>query len=422
MQKFIFFKVLFCALFLAQVAMAADYTFTGYGTVGYAQSDQSYNYQRFISNSGTFMRDSVLGMQADARFNQEWGATVQAKVAASLDNDNRWAPVIPWAFLSYRPSNDWLIRAGKFRVALSLNSENMDVGTTYTPFRFPNELYYVSSSLDGTGASFVKTWEFAGRELNLEGYSGQSNVLLRHHLRDTASTSWIPLKLKIEGLALGLHQQEDIFRIGFFNAEYTRRDSKPFFVHLTANLLPPSSGMSGTYYSPPDASGTTPKFTTPSFFLGVDIRWAWGLQTTGEYIKRRYAGIDIGPDSESAYLSLSKDYGRFTPYVTYAQIQSKNINIYNAVNGAQVTGTPQTMPKVIFYNAQNRAFADFLGMADQHSWALGTAYDTSKKSKFKAEWMLVHTDAMSSFIDAPVKGESGNQHINVYSLSYSFLF
>ena len=420
MKKFILSNILLCILGLAQSTWAAEYTFTGYATAGYAQSDKSYSYQRYINNSGTFKSDSVLGLQADARFTQEWGATVQAKLVPAIDDDHRWKPLISWAFLSYRPSNDWLIRAGKFRVPVFLNSEEIDVGATYTPVRFPKELYSVSPSLNGTGVSFVKTWEFADRELNLDGYFAQNNIPMRYYLRDTASTYLIPLKAKVAGLRLGLHQQEDSYSIGLYNTECTRNDAKPIYVDLTANLLPPSSGMSGTYYSLTNASATTLKFSMPALTLGADIRWAWGLHTTGEYYKRSFKGINTGPESESIYLSLAKDYGRFTPYISYAQIKSLNMNIYQAVNGARVTGTPQV--KVNTINAAQRVIADGLGMAEQRSWALGTSYDTGKKGKLKAEWMIVRTGAMSSFIDAPVNGESGRQHINVYSLSYSFLF
>ena len=39
---------------LAMPAQALDLTWSGFGTVCFAQSDQSYKYQRFIDYSGTF--------------------------------------------------------------------------------------------------------------------------------------------------------------------------------------------------------------------------------------------------------------------------------------------------------------------------------------------------------------------------------
>ncbi|HEY0665141.1 MAG TPA: hypothetical protein VGD24_03665, partial [Gallionella sp.] len=155
------------ALSAVSPVLAADVSLSGFGTIGYAKSDQSYNYQRFVNDKGTLKRDSVLGIQMAAQFTPEWSATVQAKVAPALDDDTRYAASLSWAFLAYRPNNDWLIRAGKLRMPFYLNSENLDVGETYDAARLPNELYSVSPTMDFTGATFLKTWYLADSELDL---------------------------------------------------------------------------------------------------------------------------------------------------------------------------------------------------------------------------------------------------------------
>ena len=45
--------------------------------MGYAVSDQDFQYLRYIDNGGTLKADSLLGVQAEAQFNPQWGATVQ---------------------------------------------------------------------------------------------------------------------------------------------------------------------------------------------------------------------------------------------------------------------------------------------------------------------------------------------------------
>src|SRR5574343_1142659 len=131
-------------LALATPAQAVDLPWSGFGTFGYAISDQSFNYQLFISDYGTFKRDTILGAQVDARFSQAWSATVQAKVAPSDHSDSQWQPSIAWAFISWRPSDDWLIRAGKIRLPMMLNTENSDVGPTYDFVRLPLEVYSIT--------------------------------------------------------------------------------------------------------------------------------------------------------------------------------------------------------------------------------------------------------------------------------------
>lgn len=422
-RTFIPYALLCAALSLCvQSALAIEYKFSGYGTVGYAQSDQSYNYQRFISKSGTLMRDSIFGAQLDAKLDPEWSATVQAKIAPAIDSDTRWNPSISWAFLSYRPSNSLLMRAGKLRMPFYLYAENMDVGATYSQARMPNELYSLAPSMDSNGATFVKTWDVGDNELNLDGYWGQSTMPWRFYSRDTATPSWMSLNAIVKGLLLSLHHDEDVYRIGVHTADFTRNDGAPFYVNLTTNTLAPASGMSGTYYTPPDAAHKTGSISAPTLNLGVDVGWAHGFRTVGEYVRSATQGMEIGPDTESFYFTLMKETGLWTPYATYAQITSKNLAAYQAVNGARVTslGAPQSTVNRI--NAAQREAADGMTMFDQHSWSLGISYAADKKSKIKAEWMMVQTGVVSNLVDAPVGEESGNRRINVISLSYSFMF
>src|SRR5438132_5138563 len=96
-RKFRWPAVLFAAFTnLAALPVAAvdlsvapvDFSVSAFGTLGYALSDQSYTYQRFIDKSGTFMRDSLAGLQVDARFGDQFGATVQVKMAPDTASDN----------------------------------------------------------------------------------------------------------------------------------------------------------------------------------------------------------------------------------------------------------------------------------------------------------------------------------------------
>lgn len=421
MQKRLLFTpcALLCAVVMpvAQSSLAADYSISGFGTIGYAQSNQSYNYQRVINKSGTFSRDTVFGAQIDARFNPEWGATVQAKYAPAIDRDSGFKPVISWAFLSYRPDNDLLIRAGKLRVPFYLYSENMDVGVTYAAARLPNELYLISPTMDFTGASFVKNWAVGDNELYLDGYWGNADMPWRRYNRDTATPSWVSLKNKAKGLLLTFHQEENVYRAGMHSADIRYANGTAFPVTMAPNPPPPIPGMTGSYYTP---SGTTSTITAPTFACGADIGLGQGFRTVAEYVRRKIKGMDIGPDTESYYVSVLKTVDRWTPYVTYANIESKNLAIYQAVNGARVQGGPPGVADGI--NATQRDAADNVIMYDQRSWAFGTSYSIDNKNKIKAEWLVVRTGAVSNFVDAPVGGESGNRRINVFSLSYSFVF
>ena len=169
-------------------ASAADISLSGYGTAGYAQSDKSYDYQRFVNKQGTFKRDSVLGVQMDAKLSDEFSFTLQGKVAPSLKSDDSIVASVSWAFLSWRPSNDWLVRVGRIRVPIYLNSENMDVGSTFEFARLPAEVYTSAQTTDGDGIHVSKTWNLDAGELTLLGYHGSAKTHYRFYRRDGRST------------------------------------------------------------------------------------------------------------------------------------------------------------------------------------------------------------------------------------------
>ena len=413
---------LLCAagLLFMQPALAVDYAFSGFGTIGYTQSNQDFKYLRSISKSGTFLRDTVLGAQMDARFDAGWGATVQAKLAPVLDRDVGWEPTISWAFLSYRPRNDFLLRIGKLRVPFSLSSENLDVGATFDMARLPVGLYSITPTLDFKGASFGKDWEWRENELSLEGFWGRENRLpARTYIRDLATSEWRYADVEVAGLVLTLRQKLNTFRIGYTKAEAESSEGIQTPVTLVPGTLPP--GITGTYYRPSNQTIST--FSIPVFNLGADVALGQGFRAIGEYVRRKVEDTNIVSDIESFYLSLLKKTGHWTPYITYAQTKSKNLDLYRRVNNARVQPlVPAAAIPAALINASQRFAADNIEAYDQNSVSIGTSYSLTTTSKVKAEWSVVRTGDVSNFVDAPVGGESANLRINVLSLSYSFVF
>ncbi len=174
MKSYLIAAILALFLSLMQVVYAAEVSISGFGTLGYAVSDKEYAYQRFIDDNGTIRRDTVFGLQADVKINGQFSMTLQGKIAPSDKDDKNWDPVLSWAFLSYRPTNDWLFRLGKLRVPIYLNSESMDVGVTYDMARLPAEMYSMAPANDFVGASFSKTWNACIGDLMLDGYWGKA--------------------------------------------------------------------------------------------------------------------------------------------------------------------------------------------------------------------------------------------------------
>ncbi|MEB0137190.1 hypothetical protein QN362_17800 [Actimicrobium sp. CCC2.4] len=419
--------VLVAGVFMAWPAVAVDLSYSGFGTVGYSRSDQPYHYQRFVDNDGTFRRDSVLGLQVDARINDQFSATVQGKVAASLKSDSATDATISWAFLSWRPSNDWLVRAGRLRVPLYLRSESTDVGTTFDFAQLPTEVYSTSPTTDVDGLAVSKTWNSAVGEWTLDGYVGSTNTTFRTYLRDNPAAGLsgrasTPVRVNARGLVLTFQQDDNLFRIGAHDVRVKTTDGQFFPVTYPFVTIAPGIG----YYQvssqmPGPGLSAVGEIHSPTYTLGADVAVGADFRLVGEYVRRNVLGVNTGSNTQGAYLAVLRPVGAWTPYVSVGRLLSKPEvrDLYGKVNTNRV---PAFIPGAARINASQRAGADGLSPYDQTTWAAGTSYRLSPSSKLKAEWARTRVGLASGLIDAPPGGESGNQVVNVLSLSYSFVF
>ena len=430
------------ASLISIAASAVETSLSGFGTLGYAQSNQSYNYERFVNNNGTVKRDSILGVQADIKFTDEIGATVQGKFAPSLSSDSGWASTLSWAFASWRPANDWLVRMGKQRVGVYLYSESQDVGETYDFAHLPTEMYSISPSTDYVGASVSKTWNPSVGEVTLDAYSGTISTYWRIYQRDDIqipASSMQPganfknISVNSSGFALTWLQDENKYRASVQTQTTAIDPSSPaYYSQLTGSQINVNltGATSGTAYSvlPQALIGSV---NSVVFTLGTEIHLPQDFRLIGEYGRRQVTNGLSGIDTHGGYLALLKDVDAWTPYVSYAQIQSRSdaLSLYQAMNsnagltdltggfgGAALTGAVNTI------NASQRVLADGLLVYDQNTIALGTSYRINPTQKLKAEWARTHVGVASSFVDAPSGGNVSNQNIDVLSFSYNFVF
>jgi len=412
--------------FLTSLSMlyGVDAQVAAFGTIGGAISDKEYNYQRFINDKGTLKRDSVFGVQTDIRFDDQWSATVQGKFAPRDDSDSGWEPSLAWAFLSYRPTNDWLIRMGKIRVPLYLHSQNMDVGVTYDMARLPHEVYSLSPVNDGIGAIVTKSFDVDNGELSVDLFYAQANNQpYRFYVRDDLSAyggypegvNFWELDYKTVGLTVNYERgKNDRFRFGVYQAKVTEngRELAGDFSLQPSTTVPLSWVYPYPYYQP---DAPFDKSSILAFTIGADIDLDNGYRLISEFAMRNMVGADSGPNAQSGYLSVSKKIDSWTPYITIATLKTKD-NVKNLYNNLDSDPINQVLPV-------NRQYADVVIASEQQSYTVGTSYAITPLQKIKAEWMHAKVGSVSNFlIDNPNTERMDKQTINVYSLSYSISF
>ncbi len=414
-------KVLFFAAFAASAALAVDVSVSGFTTIGGAISDKPYNYQRFINNDGTLKRDSVFGLQADMALDEKWSATIQGKAAPSIKNDKGVDATLAWAFLSYRPTNDWLIRVGKLRAPVYLNNENMDVGVTYDMARLPLDMYSLAPMADGIGIGVIKSFFFDSGELLLDAYWGKADTPWRTYMRDDLSAfggkqkgaDFETIELESKGVVATFEtNMGGKFRVGLHRAT---THNFPIPSEFALQPLYMRGVPTGMYSYQPKSGSIKDKNELTAFTLGANISFDDGYHLMAEYGTRSMKDVGSGFSVQGGYLAALKTIGKWTPYIGVSAILSKQNGreLYLAIDSAQ--SNPVTAPI-------HRQIVDTMQTFDQKTYMLGASYSVTPTQKIKAE--LAHTaiGSMSSFIDNQTSARVSNERFNVYTISYSISF
>ena len=410
-------------------ALAIDWQFSGFATLGHAQSNRDFRWQRFIDDDGTWQRDTVVGGQIDASLSAQWSATVQAKLAPSIRHDSRWDPTLTWAFVAWRPHNDWLVRAGRLRVPLYLFSETQDVGTTFSTARLPNEMYWLTPTTDFTGLYVTRSWQQGLREISLDAYSGYANTTFRQWLRDgsppvrPAGAKFSPVHVKASGLVLTVREPTLALRVGLHGTHTSWRNDDGIPTTFARVDLAPGLGywqVDERLPGPGLARAQTIRNLIGT--LGVDWQPSSGWRITAEAARARQFDTDFGADAVSGYLSVAHAFGRLTPYVTVGRLLS-NKTQRDWVQRLQGSSLPAFIPGAAAVNASQQAAAQAVTRYDQHSAAIGASLALTAGSALKVEWMRSHIGSGSSMADAqPGTALPRDTNVNVRSIVFSTTF
>lgn len=391
-------------LFAAAGAQAAEFSFSGFGTLGGAISDESITYQRYIDDNGTLMRDSKLGAQADAKFNQYWSATAQVMLAPRIDNDNGIEPQLKWTFLAWRPSDAWLIRVGRLSLGGMLYQQNMDVGVSYTMARLPQEVYLLSYGYDFDGLSISRTWNTEDHEIVLDGSLGMQNRPFRTYLNGSEYPVYYTGDVVSGGLVLTVTDyNKAMFRAGWHLMEVAVDGAESYTdMHFTP--------LGGGLYTlgPPNYIS---RFQVHTLSLGA--RYPLGdYLVSGEVYVAVVPDNDFAPNLYAGYVCVERTFGRWTPYLAHARSWAGDFDQLREVRGAV------PVPAYGISQALIDDTASALAIYEQSSLMLGTAYALSAKQKIKTEVMVTHVGERSGMVDS----DMAHENITVFSLSYNFAF
>ena len=175
------FLCLMAAPAAAQDAAVSNWSFSGYGTLGYVRDNRDdLGFTRDIGQEpgrrqgGSFAPDSRLGLQAAYRFNPQTEAVAQWVLRDKPDRT--LANSIEWAYLAYRPTPDWQVRAGRVGIDVFMLSDYRSLGYAQTTVR-PNVDFYGFMpiyALDGADVAY--SFEGGGARWQLKAQLGRTRA------------------------------------------------------------------------------------------------------------------------------------------------------------------------------------------------------------------------------------------------------
>lgn len=355
-------------------AMAVDYSLSGFGTVQYTQGDNERKYLRFVDEDGTFKVNSILGAQLDVQLSDEISATVQYVVAPKQRRDEGVEFDNRWAFLKFKPNDNWHFKLGRQRLNYYLDSENLDVGHTYVPVNLNPEVYFNAGvlSVDGFSANY-NFEDSSGRYWGVQAITGNRDIVQRL----SGFNQDFPLNsFEIGGLILSVQGDRYRIQIAHHGAEVDRVLTQVNGIQLTDGRL--------------DANA---RFTN----IGAEYRWdLYSLR--GELSQTEIATSQSGIITGSGLPRITQSAPKFEEH------------------GANILLIRKVFEKHAVYGSYGRFISEF---DDQYSFAVGGKYNLSPSDSIKLELQhVVEKSNRPQLSDNRIP----NTTFNFLSVSYNWVW
>jgi hypothetical protein len=387
---------------ISMPAGAIDSSYSGFATLGYAQTDTDdalvgYTGQPDgIDSHGSFETDSKIGFQFTSTFNSMFSATVQA--IAYSDLTAKWEPRLDWAYVSMKPVQSVRVRAGYLRTPTFMFSDSVFIGYANIWVRPPLEVYNQLAAYQLLGVDATWSDNFGPVGVSLQAFYGNAETKVGDPEVEVDSDDWM-------GLVASAQYQSFSGRIAY---------SQFKFSGAFASVRPLEAGLRAV---PRAFCGACAGFADALSLDGKELNsFDVGAQYDNgqEVVIAEYARIraqwSVVADSHGMYLTLGRRFGSFMPYATYAK------NVIDSPRSTAAIPIPQLAAAV------NTILA---GRSDQDSYSAGLSYQAPplpvlKGAVVKLQYDHIDTDEGNGMLNNVQPGFDGK--VEMVSLSFDVLF
>jgi hypothetical protein len=383
------------------------FSFNGFGTVGAVHSSEDkadFTATEFEPNGAGYTRgwsasvDSLLGGQVTATLTPQLSAVLQ--LIAQQNFDNSYTPHVEWANLKYLITPDFDVRIGRVVMPTFLVSDSRDVGYGNPWVRPPTEVYELNplTDLDGADASY---------RLRL---GEVTNTLQADYGRDLAYTF------------AGGSRFDGKYVWGVFdNAEFGAALVHVGYVAAVISLNLGAALFDGFRQFGPqgnDIADENVLANKTSTLLTIAASYdpgTWFVQSEwGRSRSDSFLGVSTG-----WYVSGGYRFGRFTPYLTHAQVTQRR----DSDPGLSLSGLPASLvPTAVALNAGLNEILSSTRPV-QYTSTIGLRWDFYKHFDLKAQFDRMALGADSSGTLTNVQpGFRFGSIVYVFSAAVDFVF
>lgn len=348
-------------LSLAMELVEDRLTLNTFGTLGFTRSSLNspqYRSSRLneygVGDHWSSVLDNRIGAQLTLNLTDGVTLIGQGLVRRNSMDETEWKTT--WAYARWRPDPQWEMGLGRFRHPLFMITEEYDVGYGWPWVRPPVEVYSLAG--DGTyidGGKLRYQWPLDTYQLSLTGFAGQLTV-------DSKPRSYYETRLY--GVELALTDGDLTLRTSLLQAD----------VELEARGLQNVIDLIASQ-NPAVADDYAIDNIRHQRYANLGLRYDNGQWLVmAEYV-RLWLQTRALPDKEGYYLTLGRNLGEFTPYLSYARQEvSDSLSEYRLTGIAAQTANA-------FLRANN---------SEQRTYSLGVRWDFYPGLALKAQVDQVH--------------------------------
>ncbi|WP_242634382.1 hypothetical protein [Marinobacter salicampi] len=270
--------------------------FNGFFSTGFARASNDAGFDG-VTDESSVADQSLLALQGTFDVTDKSQAVLQLVGRGAED----WDPVVEWAYLSHRPTNDLQLRAGKMRLPFFMYSDSLEVGYAQTWARPPAAVYDPVAIQSYVGADATHTFNFNGSSLTTQvftGFTEEEGNISEVKLRNTAglTLSWTDYVWTVRGIAATAEIS--------INATRLAAIAEANDLQLVDGQAILADEERGNFFG---------------LGLGYDNgTWQVISEVTRAEVDGKFA------DTDSAYVSVARRFGTLTPYAVVGWIESQD--------------------------------------------------------------------------------------------------